>query len=184
MFVLLLTYLILITIFMFPFPFDLMGYFSLRTKQAGSNFKLAFYTVDIGIKLSAQGIEIDGIKSEDGKSFQSNKKKFDMIYDPRILQKINIDSINLTFQYGNAQDAYNTCMVCNAADTISNTANMIFQDRIKIFRKVIIPIFNKDAFYLQLRIDIKVNLFIIFSALFKIILLKIKKKFKIGGTNI
>lgn len=184
MLVLLIGYLLFIAVFVFPFPLDVNAYFSLRTKQAGSNFKLGFFTIDVGIKLGPQGFEIDGIKSKEEKSVKANKDKLDILYNPRILEKININSVNLIFQYGNLEDAYGTCMLCNAVDNLSIITYNLFSEKIKIFRKIIMPVFDKDSLFFQLRIDLKVNLFIIFSSLIKIILIKIRKKLKIGGQTV
>ena len=71
--------------------------------------------------------------------------------------------------------------MCNVMNVMSALFNTIFKDRIKDFRKIIVPQINKDSLFIQLRIDLKVNLFIIFSTLFKIIILKLRKRFGIGG---
>lgn len=181
MVVILLVYLLAIFIFVFPFPMDLNAFFSLNNQKAGSNFRLGFYTIDISVKVGAEGIEIYGLKPAEKKAIDSHKKRIELFYDPRLLKSISIDSINLIFQYGNSNDALNTSIICSAIDNLSIQLHRAFHDKIKNFRKVILAEYNKDNLFFQLRIDIKINLFIIFSTLFKIILLKLAKKISRGG---
>lgn len=175
------SYLFMVFLFMVPFGMGINTFFSLKTKQAGSNFKLVFYTIDISIKSKKDGLEIDGIKGKEYRSVNSNKKRMDLFLNPGILEKINIDRVRFVFMYGKSDDAYQTCLMCNVMNVMSALFNTIFKDRIKDFRKIIVPQINKDSLFIQLRIDLKVNLFIIFSTLFKIIILKLRKRFGIGG---
>ncbi len=177
-------YLLAIFIFVFPFPMDLNTFFSLDRKRAGSNFRLGFYTIDISVAVGANGVEIYGLKPEESKVVTTNKKRMELFYHPRILESVTIDAVDIVFQYGNSRDAFNTCMVCSAIDNFSTQVHRALFSKINSFRKIIIPEFEKDSLFFQLRIDIKINLFIIFSTLFKIILLKLAKRFRLkGGLN-
>lgn len=170
-------YLIMIFVFVTPFSMGLNSFMSLNSKRAGGTFSLGFFSIRLSIESGLEGWEIDGIRGEDTTVEQHNKKAA-LVLDKRVFSKINVDRVTISFLYGKEDDAFQTCMVCNAVNNFFSMLICFFSHKIVSYRNVVVPSFNKDCLFLQVRLDFKINLLIIFSTVIKIIINKLRKKFR------
>lgn len=176
MFSIYIVYLALILLFVAPFSMGLNSFMSLNSKRAGGTFSLGFFSIRLSIESGLEGWEIDGIRGEKT-TVEQHDKKADLVLDKRVFSKINIERVTVSFLYGKEDDAFQTCMVCNAVNNFFSMLICLFSHKIVSYRNVVLPSFNKDCLFLQVRLDFKINMLIIFSTLIKIIINKLRKKF-------
>ncbi|HHU42879.1 MAG: hypothetical protein ACOX2Y_06005 [Christensenellales bacterium] len=146
-------------------------------KKGGGFMDLGIYRVNFTISANKNGLEIKGLKKhkytyrlvEDNIVRLEDKKA--VAISKKLLGQLYVDEFSVVMRYGNTNSAYNTCMALNLMDLVAQTVRYLFYDKITNYRKVLIPEFDKDIFYLNLKISIKVNLLLIFSILFKIIII-------------
>ncbi|MFW5779887.1 MAG: hypothetical protein ACOCWI_00335 [Bacillota bacterium] len=171
-----LSYLTLVFLFVFPFDFKAGSYFLLTDKKGGGYLELGIYRINFSIKASKDGFELNGLKKiknrykfvEDEIVKVKDDKKVIPI-SKKLIKQIYVDKFNVVMRYGNKDNAYNTAMVLSSVNMVSQSIVNLFYDKIKDCKKILIPEFNKDVLYLDVKISLKVNLLLIFSILFKII---------------
>ena len=173
-------FLSLIFFFIMPFNVGTNTFFSLAYKQLGGNIKFGAFSINFSIKSDENGIEILGIKKFSNriqhkkiKKIKNKKKliKFDINY----ISKLYIENLDINFCYGSSDNAFKTAMICNSVNIIIKQFYNSFSNNIKRYNLIIQPNFNRDYFYFQFNVIIKLNILIIFSLLFKIILLNLNK---------
>lgn len=170
-------YLSLILLFVTPFNMGINSYMSLNSKRAGGTFTLAVFSIKLSIESGLEGWEIDGIKGEKN-TVEQHDKKMELVLDKRVFSKITVKRATVSFLYGKKDDAFQTSIVCNAVNNFFMLLYYAFSKKIDSFRSVVLPTFDKECLFLQIRLDFKINLLIIFSTLFKILMNKFKKLFR------
>lgn len=137
---------------------------------------MGFFSIRLSIESGLEGWEIAGIKGK-GDTVAQHDKKAGLVLDKRVFSKINVQRATVSFMYGKADDAFQTCMVCNAVNNFFALLFCAFSHKVASYRNVILPSFNQDCLFLQVRLDFKINMLIIFSTILKIIINKVRKKF-------
>lgn len=175
-------YLVVIFLFLAPVNTGLKVTASLNSLHAGGSFKFSVYQFNFSIKNGQEGWELQGREGVQSKLIKKSQKLTKSIlpkikFDKDILASLYIDKVYITLLYGKKDDAYQTSQFCNAANMLTTVFANVFSGRIKEYKSIIRPSFDTDSFHLQLQISLKINLFIIFITLIKIITLKLKKQF-------
>lgn len=163
-------YLAMIFMFVTPFNMGLNSFMSLNSKRAGGTFTLGFFSARLSLQSGREGWELDGAGKGESKA---PSKASGIRLDKRMLSQIYVKKAAITFLYGKKDDAFKTSAVCGAVNGLFSAALYAFRERIDAYKLVVLPSFGKEYLFLQVRLDFKINLLIIFTALFKIIISKV-----------
>lgn len=176
-------FLIVIFLFLAPVSTGLKVSASLNSLIAGGSFKFSAYRLNFSIKATQDGWEVQKREGVQSKVIKTSKRAYfpKIRIDRDIIAGLYLDKVYITFLYGKKNDAYQTCQVCNIANAITTIFANLFSGRIDDYKSIIRPSFDTDNFHLQLQLSLKINLFMIFSTIIKIITIKLKKQLAMGG---